>query len=289
MATPPSKMIDRVTRQHRKWISETAQSVFDRSSTWLDADLAEGSLHSVRNISDSLHGLATYYGIRGAVDVMDGVVAPWANVHRSCHYHLWSIRLDDLAFRRVADSSTLTLIVPKVACSLCYTIACDFDQWSRTQTTLLSEMASGSGIADEPFWKERHFEPFILRLRQVMENKEQRTLNEEEDFGVYNGVLTHWNDEVALGEALVRICDYHCENMDDDDGDWKPEFGEAPFDLIPWELLAIGRIRHLAGLVMPTISHPLTKPMVMQFEKSVQIQDETLTRVETFYRHVAAP
>ena len=121
-----------------------------------------------------------------------------------------------------------------------------------------------------------------------MANAERQVLSDGEDFGVYTEVLTYWNDDVSLGDALVRICDYHCENMDDDGEDWKPEFGEAPFDLIPWELLAIGRIRQLAGLVMPAISHPLAKPM-MQFEKIAQIQDETLTRVETFYRQVVAP
>lgn len=286
MATTPRRMLDRVTRQHRKWISETAQNVFDRSSTWLDADLAEGSLHSLRNVSDSLHGLATYYGIKGAVDVMDGVTSGWVNVHRSCHYHLWSLRLDDLAFRRLASTATLTLVVPKVACSLCYTVTCDLDQWSHSLTMLLSEMASGSGIADEAFWKERRFEPFVLRLRQIVESTGRQVLGEGEDFGVYTEVLTHWNNDALLGEALERICDYHCENMEDDGGDWKPEFGEAPFDLIPWELLAVGRIRQLAGLVTPTISHTLAKPMMMQLEKNTQIQDETLTRVEAFYRQL---
>lgn len=284
-----NRKIQRAVNDHRKWLVGTAQEVFQRSMEDLNGDLNDKSVHSLLPISYSLGGLATYHGIKGAVAVVDGDPTRWSHVHLSCRFHLWTLAVRELAWKRLASSPNLTLYAGLTACSLCYAIACDLDQWSRTLTKLLSEMASGAGIADEAFWNERRFEPFILRLRQVMENKEQRILNEEEDFGVYNDVLAHWNDEVALGEALVRICDYHCENMDDDGGDWKPEFGEAPFDLIPWELLAIGRIRQLAGLVMPTISHPLAKPMMMQFEKSAQIQDGTLTRVEAFYKQLLAP
>jgi hypothetical protein len=286
MATTAKQMIDRLTRQHRKWIKETAQNVFDRSSSWLETDLAEGSLHSIRNISDSLHGLATYYGIKGVVDLIDGVTSGWPNVHRSCHYHLWSLTLDHLAFRRLADSTTLTLAAQKAACSLCYAIVCDLDQWSHSQTMLLSEMASGSGVADATYWRERRFEPFVLRLRQILEKTRHQVLDEGEEFGVYTGVFTHWNNDASLGEALVRICDYHCENMDDDGGDWKPEFGEAPFDLIPWELLAISKVRKLAGLSTPSISHPLANLAVTQLDCCSQAQDEILARIEAFYRQL---
>jgi hypothetical protein len=281
-----NRKIRRVVNDHRKWLADTSQEVFQRSMEDLNGDLNDKSVHSLLPISYSLGGLATYHGIKGGVAVIDGDPTGWIHIHRSCRFHLWTLAIRELAWKRLASSPNLTLYAGLTACSLCYAIACDLDKWCHSQTNLLTEMASGSGIADEAYWNERRFEPFVLRLGRSLENTGCKVLSEGEDFGVYNDVLTHWNNDALIGEALVRICDYHCDNMEDDGGDWKPEFGEAPFDLIPLELLAIGRVRQLAGLTTPSINHPLANSVAMQFDRHPQVHDELLARVEAFYREI---
>jgi hypothetical protein len=58
---------------------------------------------------------------------------------------------------------------------------------------------------------------------------------------------------------MEAMCDYHCENMEDtgNNDDWDPEFDHAPFDLIPWEILAIYQVRNRLGLTAPEVKHPL--------------------------------
>ncbi len=284
----PKRAIDRMVKFHRQWVAETGEEVRSYAIDRINAGLTEGSIRSLRNISSNLKSLGMYWGTHGDLSLVDGNPAGWQQVHRSGLLYLWVLRIELLLFRKLGDSPSLTQFPPLASCALCYAMTMELDDWRRELANLLFEMSSEPRMVRREYWQERQFEPFVLHLHGIMENKGQHAYSSGGDLGVYADVFADWNDDARLAQALVQICDYHCKNMDDT-GDWDPEFDHPPFDLIPWELLAIGRIRQLAGLVMPAISHPLAKPMMMQFEKIAQIQDETLTRVETFYRQVVAP
>lgn len=282
----PERAIDRMVKFHRQWVAETGEEVRAYATDRINTGLAEGSIRSLRNISSNLKSLGMYWGTYGDLSLVDGNPAGWQQVHRSGLLYLWVLRIESLLFRKVGDSPTLTQFPPLASCALCYAMTMVLDDWRRELAILLSEMSSEPDMVKREYWQERRFEPFVLRLHRIMENSGQHAHYDGDNFGVYTDVLADWNNEDGrLAQSLVRICDYHCNNMDDT-GDWDPEFDHPPFDLIPWELLAIGRIRQLAGLVTPTISHPLAKPMMMQFENIVGIQDQTLARVEAFYRQV---
>lgn len=273
--------VDRLTKLHRRWLRETAQDVYSQSCEWLNADLADGSMYCLRNISSSLQSLATFHGIHGVISLIDENPSGWQQVHHSCLLHLWVLKIESALFQRLADSSSLTLFVPRVACTLCYSIACGIGDWRQTQANLLSMMASDTNMVTADYWQERRFEPFMIRLNQILEG-DTPALRSDDSFGVYTDILSHWNNEGSLAEALIRACDYHCENMDDT-GDWDPEFDHAPFDLIPWEILAIQQVRQHNGLSMPRLTHALAAPSVMQVQMPINVQDEFLPRVEQLF------
>lgn len=270
--------IDRLIQLHRRWIAEAGDDVREYASNRIDAGLSDGSLQALRNISSNLGGLATYYGTHGVISLIDNNPSGWQQVHHSCLLHLWVLKIESALFQRLADSSSLTLFVPRVACTVCYSIACGLGDWRQTQANLLSMMASDTNMVTADYWQERHFEPFVIRLNQILEG-DTPDLRNGDSFGVYTDILSHWNNEGSLADALLRACDYHCENMDDT-GDWDPEFDHAPLDLIPWEILAIQQVRQHTGMSMPRFNHALAAPSVMQVQMPSHIQDEFLPGVD---------
>lgn len=276
------KQIERLVIQHRRWIQDNGEDVRQYSEGNINRGILENSIHSLRGIASGLRMLATYKGTHGVVAIIDGNQSGWQQVHHSCLLYLWSFRIENSIYKRLPDSVGLTLLGPQVACVLCYTIACRSAQWRGTMANVLEELAEDAKQVMTDYWQERRFEPFVLRLNQIMDGDTLST-KRDEDFGVYSDILLHWKNEKSLSEALVHACDYHCDNMDDI-GDWDPEFDHPPFDLIPWDILAIQQVRQHNDLFMPSLSHPLTSPSVMQVQISNQIQDEFLPGVEQLYR-----
>lgn len=256
--------------------------MLEYASSRIVAGLSDGSLQALRNISSNLGGLATFHGVHGVVSLLDGNPSGWQQVHQSCLLHLWALKIESALFQRMADSASLTLFVPRVACSLCYSISCGLEDWRQTQANLLSMMGSDMNMVAADYWQERRFEPFMIRLNEIFEGNTP-ALRSGDSFGVYSDILSHWNNEASLAEALIRTCDYHCENIDDT-GDWDPEFDHAPFDLIPWEILAIQHVRQRCGLSMPKFTHALAAPAVMQVQVPSHVQGEFLPQVEHLFR-----
>jgi hypothetical protein len=72
---------------------------------WLNADLSEGSLHSLRSIVSSLDHLATYYGIKGELSLLDGKVDVASAAVCSLHAAPLTATVPECAFRFALSSS----------------------------------------------------------------------------------------------------------------------------------------------------------------------------------------
>jgi len=113
--------------------------------------------------------------------------------------------------------------------------------------------------------------PFVLELFRKQTGVTLPAIDQSK-LGPYAAVLENWDDAVQLEPALFNVCDYHCQSMEDDDGDWDPEFDLSPFDLIPVEVLAILNVRKKMGHTNPQISHPLMQTPLA----SMPLMDEQL-------------
>jgi hypothetical protein len=278
------QFLARSIRLHRRWIDETSQNILARATKCLETDLADGSIRSMRNVSDAVRSLAIYYGAVGVVAHIDRAPSASEMIHKSCHYHFWNVCIDALTFRRLGDSPGLTESSPRVACLLCHAIVGEVEPRIQVLAELLADMASEPQMVDRGFWQERCFEPFVLRLHEILTTQPPAALKDGEDFGVYSAILANWNNDGPLAAALVKACDYHCQNMDDDGGDWKPEFSDPPFDLIPCEILAIQKVRRRLGLSTPTIDHPLMAANMTDVRPPANISDDILQRVASLYQ-----
>src|SRR5262249_47948962 len=63
----------------------------------------------------------------------------------------------------------------------------------------------------------------------------------DDPLGVYDDILGNWNNEKGYLKACLEACDYHVNQMNNEEG--YSEFLAAPEDLLPIEMLMIRRIR----------------------------------------------
>lgn len=130
------------------------------------------------------------------------------------------------------------------------------------------------------YWDQRKFEPFALRLAQIDASNGAIMPMASDSWGVYFDVLANWNSTEPLARSLEAACDYHCKNMEDNRNDWEPEFDDSPFDLIPWEILAVYQVRNRLALVTPEIKHPLLAHVSSFVPRNELPIDERITAVE---------
>src|SRR6185437_2033292 len=161
--------------------------------------------------------------------------------------------------------------LPTIACLSCYFMATDRTSELQFLIDLILKAIERPELIDREFWDERHFEPFVLELFRKQTGVTLPAIDQSK-LGPYAAVLENWDDAVQLEPALFNICDYHCQNMEDDGGDWDPEFDLSPFDLIPVEVLAILNVRKKMGHTNPQISHPLMQTPLA----SMPLMDEQL-------------
>ncbi|MCE5266358.1 MAG: hypothetical protein LLG00_00535 [Planctomycetaceae bacterium] len=152
---------------------------------------------------------------------------------------------------------------------------------------VLQTMASVPGAVVEEYWKRRVFEPFVLLLHAKREPIDLPEDLVQRDLGPYAGVLECWDWPERVPAAIAEVCDYHCEKMFERRNDWGPEFIDAPFDLVPVEVLAIFAVRRCLGLPPVTVNHPLLEtPLANVVPDPTFDIDDTLRYVENVYSDV---
>lgn len=273
MARPIKTMI----KFHRKWLIDNGDSILESNREFLEQDIDEGTPEAFRQIPVSLDGLATYYGILGSVELIDGQESGWEHVSTAIDFRGWSLKLRAESFFRNAGTATnLTNHVTRAACLVCIS-----EKWGRMAESVLNKIATDQDAVNQPYWNSRRFEPFVSEccLRRDGEKRSGDHLAPP-----YDAIIQSWNDERALARALELACDYHCANMDDVGGDWDPEFKHSPFDLLPCEVMLVRRIRSDLGLSTPDISHDLVSllspPDIISMNEE---EHELLTRLSWAY------
>jgi hypothetical protein len=252
----PTRSINRLVKYHRKWVADNFERIHLRETKSLEQDLADASLHALANISYSLDALATCYGIRSTIGLVDGNQQSWVDVHRAASYRLWGATLGVEGFKRIASSIVLTNDASQVACNLCYAIASGRTEWAARQASFLSYMATTDFALSKGYWASRRFEPFALHFYDLAQGSAQGDSDDIGAMGLYGEVVRNWAKPELLAASLTEICDFHCGAMEDHGGR-DPEFDHPPFDLIPWEILAVYQARSSLGLETPPIQHPL--------------------------------
>jgi hypothetical protein len=272
--------ITTLVSSHRKWLNDNSERIWQREMRYIEQDLAERSVGAMLNVSDSLARLATLYGIRGTIGVLDGNSSGYEYLGRSLSYHYDRLKLRIEAFFKAGHREpNLTNNLSRLASILCYAIASGSSAWLEYSARTLSVVSRDASALDEGCWDQRLFEPFALALEHYKRQREWPSGDTARNMGPFSRILVSWRGD-TLSDSVVAVCDYHCQNMMDSGGGDNEEFKYPPFDLFPVEVLAISKVRTDAGIVDRAVEHPLLRTPLADPEKiPVPSDDDTLQQV----------
>jgi len=277
MPKSAARLLRALIAEHKRWIGGR-EIILQQDLGSLDESLSNDvSLQSLRGSTTVVSRIGHYYARTGTTKIVEGDQSGWDSIRLSIAYYFWSIKIEAHA---AFNTSFLwpqerpfgfEVNLPTIACLSCYFMATDRTPELQFLIDLLVKVIERPELIDREFWEERHFEPFVLELFRKQTGVTLPAIDQSK-LGPYAAVLENWDDAVQLEPALFNICDYHCQNMEDDGGDWDPEFDLSPFDLIPVEVLAILNVRKKMGHTNPQISHPLMQTPLA----SMPLMDEQL-------------
>jgi hypothetical protein len=200
--------------------------------------------------------LANWYLIHGTVRVADGQTAGWIDLLYGMVLDYWHVRL--LVEQWTKDprknkQPRMDTLRP----ALCLAMAMAFQK--QAIIAWLGKRLAHS-VQDGAFgaWGTLQLPSLVLQLYQHSTGQNLRggpTVGDPS--GPYTDIFTQWDQSEPFAQALRRACDYHVEQSVDQGDEFIGEFSRYPFNIIPFEVYAIGSVRRQEGMTMPTITHPL--------------------------------
>lgn len=296
-----SKLIDKHVKYLRDWLSRNGDFVKSRGEVGIAECLRQGDFAAAIRLPLALNKLAFFYGVRGALAVLDRDDSGWTIIDRSIAYSYWRVIFAAaVTFKRLqrgelGDSLALYHELPVAASLVCYASVHGQPEWRNNLLAILTKAIATPGAVISDYWRDQGcYEAFILQCFNrnsigVTEHDLPESVYHVE-LGPYRNVLDHWSDIDELAPALHEICDYHCQNLiQKNSRDPWPPFTDPPFDLAPCEILAIEAFRKQLGLESPTVDHALlATPLALSRSREiVPCSDETIQRVRELYDAIA--
>jgi hypothetical protein len=255
--------LERELRGLRHWLKNTR----DRDGTRLELEAALAAHRraaadrvgdSVFTISQTLQYVGLWAGHRGAVAVLRGDAAGWADLHCGLECYGWLLRTEhELLVRRQLKYGAEPRLASLYLLQALATGADDWADWL------------GDHVFDDFQRKKRPFSRvpslsaggLAARLYAVWRGRDLHWASQRGyRAGVYKELWRSWDDPARLGAALRSACDFHCEQAvraATEDAWTGEEFVHPPFNIFPADILAVRRVRSDLGLETPTITHPL--------------------------------
>lgn len=249
-----------------------------------DRPLNEGKMQAVYGlICSSLVTLAGELMTAGAIGVVGGDTRSWEVLRRGFLYDAWAARFRHafIAFDRSYDQprnpATAALFIGKEALTLCHAIATADDDFAHAFGAHLLATFEKTAGGDKLYFYNEPFFPFVLKLYSVWVGQEIEFRADVSDpLRRYRQVFDHWHSPSDLGNALLDLCDLHCEEAVDNGG--AAAYAFHPYNVFPVEIMAVLRIRRLLGLETPEISHQLLQTPLVTPPPPPVVDDDLLNR-----------
>ncbi len=259
---------NRISKQiayEEKWVNRNIPDMINQSYPKLFAKLKIGDRDNLAMSQTQLMLLSTSFGSQGLVSVLNDDDTGWLDIYKSIQYQMAELRIGLLiVFQRKGYFTYDPINLSNLLCAaIVYDLSEEEDFFATNYQRML--ITPGAIFRPEYFWNKRQFEPFVYKLYATFGTDRLNPLLVKDDFGLYSEVFTNWQHPEKLAETLSLLCDYHCKNMFDNGGLWKPEFAFPPFELVPFEILAIYKLRDRLGLPTPSIKHPLMETGLAKF------------------------
>ena len=283
-------------REHRYWCEHNAEGIKEDADSRFKLHLTNMDFRAAKVITLELGMMALYHGSRGCLAVIEGDEKCWRDIDLAVRYQYWNVKMSLGAIRKaVRESLTALQIsdeVPILALLLCYSYVHELVEQRDEFWHFFQSIVYEEGIVTESYWPDEEqgwFELFAYRMFASTPFGDKARLPKvlaEKPIGPYQSVLDHWDKQEDFVDAMRAICDYHCEQMELRSAHhaWAP-FDAEPFDLVPYEILAIYKLRAEQGLDTPEIDHPLLKLPTASREprELTKIDDPIFERIEKLY------
>ena len=251
----------RITKQvsyEKNWVDHNFVKMTSQAIFSLRNRLKIGDQDNLSMMQGELGTLAVSYGYRGMVTIINNDESGWIDIYKSSNYHMLMLRICILNIFQRKGHFTYDLIdISNLLCvSIVYELRDEEEFFAKSYQRILS--TPDAIHRPDLFWNKRFFEPFVYKLYSLFGTDLLKSNLVKDDLGIYTDIITYWKTPDKFVSILPGLCDYHCMNMFDNGGKWKPEFAFTPCELIPFEILAIIKLRDRHGLSTPKFSHPLT-------------------------------
>lgn len=241
---------------------------FDETHAELSSRLASPFLPQITHIAIRLGLLACWHATVGLDRLAKHESAGWSDVHKAFRYQVLAARI--MIYRSStlappANSEPFLLRKHYLVHTLPY--ANDFSLCAAytgfhqlpEHHLLCNHLVEAIAVSDPA--RVSSLACFTAWLYKKG-NGSDRTNHKEGDLVIKVGLRTYsnipesWSSEEDIMAATLKICDYHCQRIWSVSSDLT-DFGLAPFDLVPYDVLFMISTRSRLGLGTPAVSHPL--------------------------------
>ena len=279
--------LKRIINYEKRWVEKVSEDNVIRFTPYINAIFADNSRKSFFLCGANIDCFSYIYGIRGEVLVLNGDASGWASIYRSIQYMYYSV-VFKMMVKFYQPEQYFNLYGELVDAANCLSALITYELFDEAEYIglFMQKSLAYPEYIDIDFWNSRTFEPFIYQLYSMYGTTKIDPRLVSRDLGVYSGVIRFWDDPVQLTSVMIDLCNYHCKKMWDYTGISMPEFFNAPFALVPFEILAIYKLRDRLGLPTPRIDHPLmNSPLVQFYPTKFEGKDAVLTRLQEQIDH----
>jgi hypothetical protein len=252
----------RLAAHYTSWVgSETNRRLFDyKARRDLAASLAQAESTASRAVvAVHLEKLCLWENKLGVHKILTGDRSGWGHLLNGTDFQALALRVRKLTFAAVlAEGRTYPVPLVHRAISRCLAQAMALRSdgvadWCGE--VLLNELTNPTGFLKG--WDETPFHSFVAWLYATWRSyKLPAEVLSSHNIGVYEMLVTNWQDERGFHDGVLSACEYHCTRFDAD-VDEESEFWPSPFDIFPCEILAVLRVHRDAGIEGMRIVHPL--------------------------------
>ena len=278
--------INHLIEDEKNWVVNGADSVYKISIKDINNILDKNSTEGFYSLSSDFESLSHVYSSRGIVSILNDIVIGWHEIFKSILYEYKYIEF--LFFKTFFDIDTFAYSMSvddrffiESANLLSALIVYEMDDMLQILATRIQILYQLPQLVPKEFRNKRNYEPFIFKLYALYGTEKLDPTVVRYNLGIYSDVFIYWDDPDQLATVLIKLCDYHCTKMYYDGGFRVPEFYQSPFCLIPFDILAIYKLRDRLGLPTPRINHPLmNSPLVKFYPPKYDYTDDIIERYQ---------
>lgn len=275
-------LIDRLMKRHFRWVAidDMAASVLDEPRSEIQSRLTSSSL-TTTSLEIKSSAISNYLSIRGITNLWGGENQAWTDANHGLTWRLFcfELRLKKLSLSNVVIGTDVNWVVHSILQLAHLTVVGQRDLAAKMVGVFLDLVVTDERSMN--YFLERDAEPACCYLILQLVQREHPALSDF-DYGQYRFVVEALaKGRPLLSDELSELCDYHCENNEDSGDDEIPPFRDAPYDVIPVEILLIKQVFEARGIPFPDCDHPLWKSPFVPVPKFIpgSVNDDLLLQV----------